>query len=521
MNCCELLRTRGYVLGLLAVTFGIALGWFALDAHVGFNLADEGFLWYGSEALLRGEVPMRDFEAYDPGRYIWAAMGASLFGHTIVALRLSCALFGALGVFAGLLTMRRISRNWIFLCGIALLLSAWMHPRYKVFEQSIALMALYAAVLLLEQPSLRRHWWVGVFGGLCAIFGRNHGVYHVFAFSLLIAAAAWRSGWKAWLQRSFTWAAGVLTGYLPQLLMFAFIPGFLRAYWPYVHTVVAKGTTNLTKPVIWPWLVGDGADGLFRISMLAEGCGYVALLAFLAFAAIRVWQLRAERTDLHRILFAAGCVAIPYTHYVFSRPDIVHLAHGAPVAALGLLALMFTLPRAGRYAAFASIPILTAGSVLAQLSQIGLAYEYLAPEKSLYRATVGGEQMLLGSFYARALVSAQHIANDLAKPDEGILFAPHAPGLYTFTGRRSPTNQIYFIFPASPEADRHLVSELEASNLQWAMVQDYALDGRDDLRFQKTNPLVCEYLRKNFGVVPLSTLPSHTVLLHRVTPPES
>lgn len=521
MSCRESFRARGYVLGLFAIAFVIALGWYALDARVGFNLADEGFLWYGSEALLRGEVPMRDFEAYDPGRYAWAAGGALLFGHTVIALRLSCSIFGALGVFAGLLATRRVSRNWFFLGGVALLLSVWMHPRYKVFEQSIALMAVYAGVLLLERPSLRRHWWVGFFGGVCAVFGRNHGVYHVLAFSLLIIAAAWRAGWRKWVQNSCAWAAGIFTGYLPQALMFLFIPGFAHAYLPCIQTVVTKGTTNLARPVVWPWLVRGAADSLFRASVIAQGCGYVALLVFLAWAALRLWQLRAQRGGDFPTLFAAACVAIPYTHYVFSRPDIVHLAHGFPVAAVGLLAVIVTLPRVGRCAAYASVPVLAIGSLLAQVRQIGMANEYLAPEKSLYRANVAGENMLLNSFNARAVVSAQHVAQDLAKPDEAIFFAPHAPGLYTFTGRRSPTNQIYFVFPASEETDRHLVEELEAANLQWAMVQDYALDGRDELRFQNTNPFVCKYLRQNFGVVPLSTLPSHTVLLHRIKTPGS
>ncbi len=515
MKCLPLLRSRGYVLGLSAIALAIAVGWYLLDGTVGYNLADEGFLWYGSEALLRGEVPMRDFESYDPGRYVWTAAWSLLLGHDIMALRLACVFFQCLGVLAGLLTLRRASRHWLFLGGAALLLSIWMHPRYKLFEQSIALMAVYAAVLLLERPTLRRHFAVGVFGGICAIFGRNHGAYHLAAFGLLITFAGFSAGGREWFRRSTSWGAGFFLGYLPQLLMFAFVPGFWRAYMPYLYAVADKGVTNLARPVHWPWLVGSDLPLLPRLSMLAEGCGYAAVLAFLVVAAFRAWQLRKEDHSARWLVVAAGCVALPYAHFVFSRPDIVHLAHAAPVVAVGLLALAFSLAGRGRRAGYALLPVLVVWSLLAQLSQIGLAFEYLAPEKSLFAVNVNGYRMVMGTAHARALASAHHLARDLAKPDEAIFFAPHAPGLYPFTGRPSPTNQIYFVFPATPETDQRLVDDLERANLQWAMIEDIALDDREDLRFVKTNPLVCDYLRRNFRPVPLATLPLGTLLLHR------
>ena len=34
--------------------------WFCLTWRYGFDLADEGYYWYGSQQVLRGEVPMRE-----------------------------------------------------------------------------------------------------------------------------------------------------------------------------------------------------------------------------------------------------------------------------------------------------------------------------------------------------------------------------------------------------------------------------------------------------------------------------
>jgi hypothetical protein len=213
-------------------------------------------------------------------------------------------------------------------------------------------------------------------------------------------------------------------------------------------------------------------------------------------------------------LVAATCVSVPYAHYVFSRPDIVHLAHGAPTVALGLIALGFTFDYRRLRLEYLLAPILMGASLLANLFQFGITTEMMAPADSLFAADVKGDRMLVGLYYAKVLTSAQHLARDLAKPDEPILFMPLMPGLYPLTDRWSPTKRMSFMFP-SPEEDRALLKDIETAGVQWVMLQDYALDGRDDLRFKNANPLVFQHLLKNFGKVPIATLPQDTVVLHR------
>src|SRR5688572_9589370 len=96
------------------------------------GLADEGYLWYGVQRTLAGEVPLRDFQAYDPGRYYWCAAFAPLVGDGIVGLRFAAAAFQALGLTFALLVATRFTRSLAGLAFCGLVLGLWMFPRHKL-----------------------------------------------------------------------------------------------------------------------------------------------------------------------------------------------------------------------------------------------------------------------------------------------------------------------------------------------------------------------------------------------------
>ena len=341
-------QNKYIALNILAISGFVVLLSFIWQGNKGFNLWDEGFLWYGVQRVLLGEIPIRDFMAYDPGRYYWTAAFVNLLGDSdIMSLRAAVAVFQALGLFIGLFLVARSQHlksraDIIFLFLAAITLVVWMFPRHKLFDISISIFLIGILTYLISNPIPKRYIVTGICVGLIAIFGRNHGVYGAVGSLGVITWLSIKNQSDIGFTRAVgLWAAGVAIGFSPIAMMAIFMPGFGVAFWESVRFLFELKATNLPLPTPWPWTVNFSAVSFGDVVRgVLIGLFFIGTLVFAGLSVAWVVYRKIRNEAVSPALVASAFLALPYAHYAFSRADVGHLAQGIFPLLIGCLVLL-------------------------------------------------------------------------------------------------------------------------------------------------------------------------------------
>ena len=505
------MRARGiWVTVALAVL--LPLGTFLWIGDRGLNTSDEGFLWYGVQATRAGEVPLRDFQAYDPGRYHWCAALAPLFGDGILGTRRAIAVFQGLGLLCALLVLRRAASAAPAQLFLGVLLVLWMFPRHKLFESSTGAIAAWFAVRLVEQPSTARHLATGVMVGLAGYLGRNLGLYCGLSTALLVLYLQWKLRAPGFARRAGAWALGVGLGYAPMLAMLGLVPGFARAFVDSLRMILEHGV-NISKPWPWPWRVDT--EGLRPVGVLREWMTAAAfLLPVLGLPALLLAALRTRAAELgaRAACIAPAVVALPFLHHamVLSRPG--HLAQSILPLLLALFAVPVLFPerrRRAQLATFGGLALVSLGFTLTSNSEIPPALG----GQPVVEQRVGAETLRLDPRQARVLVPLERVLASTVG-DAPVFLAPGLPALYCVLGKRSPSWWVFLFWDATQAEQEALIRELREGGVEWALVAVAARAGLGG-RFHETHPLVWQHLETEWRRVNASGLPPEHVLFRR------
>jgi hypothetical protein len=494
----KLNNTKFLYVQTLALAILLVLASFLWQGNKDLNLWDEGFLWYGAQRVMLGEVPIRDFMAYDPARYFWSATMMRLWGDSgIMAFRASSAILQALALFIGLQLISRSlkKQDFLYLLISAIIFTAWMIMGYKMVDYAASILLIGALAYLVKNPTSRGYFIVGICVGFAAFLGRNHGVYGVVgSLGVMCWLYVKRVEGLTLVKGFLVWSIGVIVGFMPILLMLLFVSGFAAAFWESIRFLFEIQATNIPVPVPWPWLVDFHSAPLANIvSGVLTGIFFIVIVAFGILSITWVFWQKYHRKQVEPALVAASFLALPYAHYAYSRADVPHLSLGIFPLLIGCLAFLAMQPAKFKWPL---VLILCAFSVL-----VVRAYHpgwQCYESKQCVSIGESGNKLLVSPAIAGDVKLIRDLASKYAKDGQNFVVTPFWPGAYSLMERKSPTWEIYALTPRPQAFERNEIERIKAAKPAFALIVDISLDGRDDLRFKNTHPLTNQYIQNNF-----------------------
>lgn len=497
---------------MLAILVGTLLtaAWIACTWRYGFDLADEGYYWYGAQRLLHGDMPMRDFMAYDIGRYAWtAALMRQLGDDGIFGARMGAGLYQLLTVPVGVLVALRAASGQhgqlgnlgkiILAAMVTALLNLWVYPYYKVFDYGTSILIVAMLVLMMTSQRARSWFAAGLILGVAAMMGRNHGVYGAFAALLLAAFLLLKQERRAVLAKPMlAFVAGTIIGFSPTFVMAALIDGFAAGFIESLRELVRSGATNLSLPVPWPWNFSKA-----HLRWLDWGTGVTKGLAFIAILVVPIAAILAlvrrplaQFRPVHIVILCASFAGIAYAHYAYSRADLTHLA-------LSIAPLILALP---------SIAVLAGHPIVMSTALLGVSILVLAPEvpylaQPLSRtpsttATINGTDIYVPNWINARLQSAKQVFATVPGARDNFLAIPDSPGLYAIYKQKMQIWEIYSLWPRDPSFERSELSRLQVNAPKVIFLSNQALDGRPELRYSSTHPILYQWIVDNYRLDP-------------------
>jgi hypothetical protein len=246
-----------------------------------------------------------------------------------------------------------------------------------------------------------------------------------------------------------------------------------------------------------------------KINGFLVGLFFMGLLGFASISLGWVLVQRFRERSVPSALVASAFLAFPYAHYAFSRADVPHLTQG--VYPLLIACLVLLSMQSGR--------IKWGLSFLLLLGSVGAMFAVQPGWQCFERRCVGveiSESMIqVRPAVQKELTLLHQLVERYAPDGKNFIAAPFWPGAYAVFERESPMWEIYAFFPRSEAFQKTEIERIQAYDPAFVIILDFPLDGRDDLRFQHTHPLIYQYILDHFDASLASPDPMYKIFIAR------
>jgi hypothetical protein len=451
--------------------------------------------------------------AYDPGRYYWSAVIMKLLDDNgIIALRSTAAIFQMLGLFVALLLIRSIKKqqNFLFLFVSAIILVVWMFPRHKVFDISLSVFLIGSLTYLIENPTKKRYFFLGLCVGLIAVFGRNHGIYgSIGSFGVFAWLNIRKVQWQKLCKISASWICGVIVGYTPILLMLWLKPNFAQAFLDSILFLFDVKSTNLPLQVPWPWRIDSALLSQSEIvRRILEGLFFIALPVFGILSVFLVSWKKFREEHIPSALVAASFLILPYAHFAYSRADISHLAQGIFPLLIYILISLATQP------AFVKWPLIfiLCGASIWVMHTVHPGWQCYN-SKQWVTVEISGNTLMVDQGTANDINLLRQLTDQYVSNGESFLVTPFWPGAYALFEKKSPVWEIYALFPRQHAFQQAELKRIKEAKPAFVFIFNMPLDGQNNLLFQNTHPLIYRYVLDNFERLPNTHNPAYQIFI--------
>ncbi len=301
--------------------------------------------------------------------------------------------------------------------------------------------------------------------------------------------------------------------------MFVFVPVLFESYIENILFILHRESLNIPLPVPWPWIGNFSEMNKINVAKsVSNGMFFVLLPVFFGLSGVSFLWSKPDALKQNAPFVASVFVGVAYMHHAFARADISHLAQAIHPLLIGVFSLPLICKQLYKKTLSFGLLIIVAIMSYFSIFMVSPYYDKLtAPTGSYVKIDIHRDNLWVAKGTANLIETIKTINAQRVLPDEGLLIAPHWPGMYTILRRKSPLWETYFLWKSSEHTQRKQISDLNVNTVNWVILGDVKIDGRDELRFPNTHPLLWEYIVEHFEPVSVEGLPHNYQLLRRTS----